>query len=400
MTSRVIQIGLIVLLFAIAGWAQDSRFSANSQGWQSRNATTPFVASNPAPANYTTTAQPLPYSQQGITQLMQPETVLPRSQGQVWRTYDIRPFTTQYSPADKPQQQIVDWIMRETGSDLWFGEPFGILNASFDRLHVYHTLEIQAQVHDMLDRFTSAQSRTHFLTYDMIAVRGTDWRGYESALTMTPVTGVQSDGVEAWRASKDVAARFIADLKRRNDIRLYPNSKMFVQNGESKAQLSTKAFTYQEKFIPDMTRGGALVPHMRTLDLGYALELSPLKSLNGRDVDAVVKCDINQIERMEEVTINLQDAQGRPSPQAVLVPQMVNWRLHERFRWPIDQVLVLVCRVAISKTETEGQVSTADFNNATVWMDVMLFLEAKPNSQEFTQNANSNSAGGAFGRIR
>jgi hypothetical protein len=32
------------------------------------------------------------------------------------------------------------------------------------------------------------------------------------------------------------------------------------------------------------------------------------------------------------------------------VPQLVSWRLHERFRWPSDQVLLLSCGVVASPT--------------------------------------------------
>jgi hypothetical protein len=32
------------------------------------------------------------------------------------------------------------------------------------------------------------------------------------------------------------------------------------------------------------------------------------------------------------------------------VPQFVSWRLHERFRWPSDQVLLLSCGVVASPT--------------------------------------------------
>ena len=30
----------------------------------------------------------------------------------------------------KPEQAITDWILRETGTEVWFSEPLGILNAS------------------------------------------------------------------------------------------------------------------------------------------------------------------------------------------------------------------------------------------------------------------------------
>src|SRR5690606_18110761 len=45
---------------------------------------------------------------------------LPVDRGQVWREYDISPYTSQVTNAEKLQQAIVDWLLRESGNDLWF----------------------------------------------------------------------------------------------------------------------------------------------------------------------------------------------------------------------------------------------------------------------------------------
>ena len=68
---------------------------------------------------------------------------LPNSAGQVWREYDITPYTSRVTTTENPQQAILDWILRETGNEMWFNEPLGILHANRSQLYVYHTPEIQ-----------------------------------------------------------------------------------------------------------------------------------------------------------------------------------------------------------------------------------------------------------------
>ena len=57
---------------------------------------------------------------------------LPRAAGQEHRVYDLRPYTGYLTNDDRPEQAIVDWILRETGTDVWFTEPFGFMNATRD----------------------------------------------------------------------------------------------------------------------------------------------------------------------------------------------------------------------------------------------------------------------------
>ena len=72
--------------------------------------------------------------------------MLPNEHGQVWREYDISPYTLRVRDVAKPEQAIIDWVLRETGTEVWFAEPLGILNASSTTLRVYHTPEMQERV--------------------------------------------------------------------------------------------------------------------------------------------------------------------------------------------------------------------------------------------------------------
>ena len=67
--------------------------------------------------------------------------------------------------------------------------------------------------------------------------------------------------------------------------------------------------------------------------------------ISGQEVDAVIKCQIDQVEKFVPVGIDIPGvAAGRQSVQ-IQVPQLVSWRLHERFRWPVDQVLLISCGI-------------------------------------------------------
>ena len=79
------------------------------------------------------------------------------------------------------------------------------------------------------------------------------------------------------------------------------------------------------------------------------MALSPLLSLDGRSLDMMLKCDIDQVERFIPVPI---DAPTAGSNLQVEIPQLSSWRLQERFRWPADHVLVLSCGVIAAPTGT------------------------------------------------
>ena len=106
---------------------------------------------------------PTPSTPQGIThaQVSQGLRPLPNDHGQVWREYDITPYTIRNTTTAHPEQAIVDWILRETGYEAWHATPVGLLSADRKVLRVYHTPQMQAIVADIVDRFVSSQAQNY-----------------------------------------------------------------------------------------------------------------------------------------------------------------------------------------------------------------------------------------------
>ena len=62
---------------------------------------------------------PLPVvglSRPPIARVTSGDGILPNDHGQVWREYDIRPLRDSAAGAGRPEQKIVDWILRETAT--------------------------------------------------------------------------------------------------------------------------------------------------------------------------------------------------------------------------------------------------------------------------------------------
>ena len=64
-------------------------------------------------------------------------------------------------------------------------------------------------------------------------------------------------------------------------------------------------------------------------------------SVDRRMIDATIRCDVDQIEKMIPVMIDVPTAASPRQRTKIEVPQITHYRFHERFRWPIEQVLLV-----------------------------------------------------------
>jgi hypothetical protein len=94
------------------------------------------------------------------------------------------------------------------------------------------------------------------------------------------------------------------------------------------------------------------LPVTAEIQEGYRLLFSPLMSIDRETVDVVLKCNIDQVEQLKNVTIDLPYPNGQFQPVQINVPQVASWRLHERFQWPANQVLLLSCGVIAAPAGT------------------------------------------------
>jgi hypothetical protein len=264
---------------------------------------------------------------------------LPNDQGQVWREYDISPYTARVTTTKRPEQAIIDWILRETGYEVWHNEPFGILSATPRTLRVYHTPPMQAVVADIVDRFVATEAETRTFSLRIATVDSPNWR-VAAHRVLRPVP-VQTPGANAWLLSKEDAAVLLSTLQHRGDYREHSSPSLIVNNGQATVVTAQRGrpFVRDVNPRPDAWQGFENLPGQ--IDEGFSLEFQPLMSSDRRSVDAMIKCQIDQVEKLVPVMLEV-PTQTSPRQRAkVEVPQVSSFRFGERFRWPVDQVLIL-----------------------------------------------------------
>ena len=264
---------------------------------------------------------------------------LPNDAGQVWREYDISPYTSKIESVNNPQQAILDWVLRETGKELWFNEPLGILHATRSRLIVYHTPEIQSAVKTIVDRFVRTRGQLQSFNVNLVTIGNPNWRA--AAYPLLQTIDVKSPSVEAWLVTKENAALLFNQLKNRPDFKEQSGGTINSHDGQSFTLEKTKPvpFVRSLRWTPGQFPG--YEPLMTTINEGYEVSLSPLMSLDNQSVEICIRCDVDQVESLTPVRVPVGGANNTVQQVDLNVPKVVSWRLHERFRWPSDQVLVL-----------------------------------------------------------
>lgn len=303
-----------------------------------------------------------------------PSTGLPTSAGQVWRAYDIRRYTDRHASDLKPEQTIVDWILRETGTEMWFSGPAGMLTANRTTIRVYHTPAIQKVVGEMIARFVRSETDSSAFGVRMITVSSPNWRT-RAVPRMRSVT-VQTPGTEAWLCSHEDAALILADLRAQSGFREHNSPNLLVRNGDTHTIERTRPTSY--------VRGAGPIGLDRALfDEGFKLQVSPLVARDPGDVDVVVRVDSQQIEKFNSLAIPTPTTVNPRQATTVQVPQTSAWRLHERFRWPSEQVLIISCGM-VASPGPERRTPRLLTGPRAPRSDALIFIDAKGRTKDMT----------------
>lgn len=313
---------------------------------------------------------------------------LPNQHGQLWREYDITPYTLRVTSTSRPEQAVIDWILRETGYEAWHGEPLGILSASRRSLLVYHTPQMQELVADVVDRFVSSEAETHRFGLRVMTVDHPNWRAKVHRM-LRPVQ-VQAPGVQAWLVSKEDATILLAQLKRRNDFREHSSPNLLVNNGQSTIVNATRSKSYVRNVLTKTNAWPGFEPETGVIDEGYSLEFNPLLSVDGSTIDAVIKCNIDQVEKMVPVVIDMPTASAPRQRTQIEIPQMVQFRFHERFRWPVGHILLVDMGMVAPPVPADGKpllpMIPLPLPTSPARADLLVMVESKGNSQATTRS--------------
>jgi hypothetical protein len=173
----------------------------------------------------------------------------------------------------------------------------------------------------------------------VVTLDSPNWRTMAARL-LRPVP-VQTGGVHAWVLPREDAAILVGELRRRPDYREHCSPYQIINNGQATVISSMRGRSYVGDVAADPRVAAGFDPVPGQVDEGFAIDFSPLLSLDRQTIDAAIKCDINQVEAIQPVIIEVPTTTSPRQRTKIEVPQVTQYRFHERFRWPIDRVLVV-----------------------------------------------------------
>jgi hypothetical protein len=290
-----------------------------------------------------------------IARVVKSSGILPNDHGQVWREYDISPFTLRPNNASRPEQAIVDWILRQTGYEAWHSEPLGILSATHTTLRVYHTPEMQAVVSELVDRFVNPPAQTQMFNMRVVSMGSPSWRA--KFVKIMHALPVQSQGIQAWLLTREDASLLFADLRKRSDAREFSSPNALVANGQSivVSTMHPHGYTGAVTLHPEQIHPG-FEPQVMQFNEGFSLEFNPLLSLDGRSVDAMIHCDIDQLERTVTASVDVPTPIAPRQHTEIEIPQTSSYRLRELFHWPANQVLMISFGIVAAPIASESPI--------------------------------------------
>ncbi len=201
--------------------------------------------------------------------------------------------------------------------------------------------------------------------------------------------------MQAWLVAKEDAALILADLRRRTDFREHSSPHLLVNNGQSTVVAATQSKNYTRDILLKPGAWPGFEPQMAQLEEGFSLEFSPLLSVDGRTIDAVIKCNVDQVEKMLPVMIEVPTTIAPRQRSEIKVPQIASCRLHERFRWPADQVLLISLGVVSSPSPASGSSSLPLGLTGPARSDLLVVVESKGKSATAATAVALSSAGPA-----
>jgi hypothetical protein len=254
---------------------------------------------------------------------------------QVWKTYNVEPFLQVAGVGS--EEHIVHWILQQTGYERWHGKHAASLSADKTKLSCYHTPDMQEKVATIVKRFTADDALPHRFQIRVIGIGSVRWR-QQASETMTAMPTATA-GVQAWVVPRENSAELLNRLLSRSDVEELPVGPVFAANGVPATLSGVRERTYIQDITIDPALPNGWQPLSATCREGLSVDVQPLVSLDGELVDAVLRCRIDQIERMASVSVAV-PVGDRPDVK-LEVPQISAVRIGERFRWPVSRTLVV-----------------------------------------------------------
>jgi hypothetical protein len=269
----------------------------------------------------------------------EPAPSLPAEPGQQWRSFDVSRYTGLDHSQPNPQNAIVDWVFRRTGTAPWHGEKVAVLSASRSQIRAYHNAKVLEQTAEVIDRFTNATS--DFLSVRVRFVAAVDTRWRYAVYSRLSLVGSGPQGQQIWTLKVEDAAFVLAQMQVYQGFRLLTDQKVEMVNGQTLTVKTSEPRGYTGGMQRESAVGLGYQPKAEQLEEGVTLRLSPLLTFDGDTLDAAIDLTANTVKSLHRTRVIAPREIG-PSEMAIDVPEVVESRLNQTVKgWPVGQTLLI-----------------------------------------------------------
>jgi hypothetical protein len=147
--------------------------------------------------------------------------------------------------------------------------------------------------------------------------------------------------VQGWLVSKTHVGLVLDSIARRNDAREHVSSNSSLLN----AQTTVVPYHATRNYVRDVqtrpSAPGGYITDPTSLTEGFQFEVTPLLSLDGKTLEARIKCDMVQVDKMHQLTFSTPSSASPSARVNIEIPQVANFSVDELISWPSDFVLLL-----------------------------------------------------------
>lgn len=264
----------------------------------------------------------------------------PGQPGFQWRTFAIEKYTRiAQGQSTSPQDALVEWIFRRTGSAVWHGEKPAVLSASRGRILAYHDARTLDQVEEVVERFTNSVADLISLRVRIVAAVDPRWR-YAIYSRLNLIDGGPS-GQQIWTAKVEDAALVLTQMSTTQGFRMIAEQEYKVVNGQT---LSIKALLNKD-YAANLQRASATglgyQTGTRQVAEGIALRMSPLLNFEGDQIELALDLRADTIRALHATKV-LAPREVGSNEMNIDVPEIAESRLNQTIPdWPIDRTLII-----------------------------------------------------------
>jgi hypothetical protein len=266
-------------------------------------------------------------------------TSIPSEPGHELRRFDISRYTSLAHTQPNPQNAIIEWIFRRTGSAPWHGDKITVLCASPTSLRAYHNPKLLKQVEEVVERFVQSVNDVLSVRVRFVAAVDTRWR-YAVYSRLTPV-GSGPQGQQIWTLKVEDSAFVLAQMQVYQGFKLLTDQRVEMINGQTLTIKTSEMRGFTGGLQRESAAGLGYQPKADQLEEGVTLRISPLLTFDGDAIDAAIELTANTVKNFHRTRIIAPREIG-PSEMTIDVPEATESRINQTVKgWPLGQTLLI-----------------------------------------------------------